>query len=57
MRPPNPRTRPNLAARTARRGWALVRAVALIGFTGFLIAAALATVFAALVIAISGELP
>ena len=43
--------------RVARRGTALVRMVLLVGFTGFLIAAVLATVFAGLVIAINGRLP
>ena len=57
MRPLPARTRPGLGARTARRGWALVRALALVGFTGFLVAAVLATIFAGLVIAISGKLP
>jgi hypothetical protein len=51
------RTRPNLAARAATRGLALVRGVLLIGFTGFLIAAVAATIFAGLVIAINGKLP
>jgi hypothetical protein len=41
----------------ARRGWALVRGVGLIGFTGFLVALIVATVFAGLVIAINGRLP
>ena len=43
--------------RVARRGTAVVRMVLLVGFTGFLIAAVLATVFAGLVIAINGRLP
>jgi hypothetical protein len=43
--------------RAARRGTALIRAVLLIGFTGFLVAAVVATVFAGLVIAINGRLP
>jgi hypothetical protein len=51
------RPRPTFGIRAAKRGWALVRAVLLIGFTGFLVAAVLATIFAGLVIAISGELP
>ena len=34
-----------------------MRAIVLIGFTGFLVAAVLATIFAGLVIAINGELP
>ncbi|MET0627656.1 MAG: hypothetical protein ABW033_04270 [Acidimicrobiia bacterium] len=41
----------------AKRGWALVRTVVLVGFTGFLIASVLATIFAGLVIAINGKLP
>jgi hypothetical protein len=51
------RARPNLGVRTAKRGWALVRAIVLIGLTGFLIAGVLATIFAGLVIAINGKLP
>jgi hypothetical protein len=51
------RRRPRLGARIARRGWALLRAVGLIGFTGFLVALIVATVFAGLVIAINGRLP
>lgn len=43
--------------RTARRGWALVRAVALAALTGLLIALIVATIFGALVIAINGKLP
>jgi hypothetical protein len=43
--------------RVARRGWALARAIVLVGFSGFLIAAIIATVFAGLVIAINGRLP
>jgi hypothetical protein len=43
--------------RVARRGTAFVRMVLLVGFTGFLVAAVLATVFAGLVIAINGRLP
>jgi hypothetical protein len=63
---PQPATRPvpigarptsNRGVRVARRGAALVRMVFLIGFTGFLIAAIVATVFAGLVIAINGRLP
>ena len=45
------------ACGTARRGMALVRMLVLIGFTGFLVAAVVATVFAGLVIAINGQLP
>jgi hypothetical protein len=43
--------------RTARRGWALVRAIALTAFTGLLAALIVATVFGAIVIAINGQLP
>lgn len=43
--------------RVARRGWALARTVVLIGITGFLIAAIVATIFAGLIIAINGRLP
>jgi hypothetical protein len=43
--------------RVARRGTAFVRMILLIGLTGFLVAAVLATVFAGLVIAINGRLP
>lgn len=51
------RPRASLGVRAAKRGWALVRAVVLVGFTGFLVAAVLATIFAGLVIAINGNLP
>jgi hypothetical protein len=51
------RARPNLGLRAAKRGWALVRTVVLVGFTGFLVATVLATIFAGLVIAINGKLP
>jgi hypothetical protein len=51
------RPRPSFGIRTAKRGWALVRAVVLVSFTGFLVAAVLATIFAGLVIAINGKLP
>ena len=43
--------------RTARRGWALVRALVLAAFTGLLVALIFATIFGALVIAINGKLP
>ena len=43
--------------RVARRGTAFVRMVLLVGGTGFLVAAVLATVFAGIVIAINGRLP
>ena len=58
--PPVPfgaRPAPTLGMRTARRGMALVRMVFLVGFTGFLVAAVIATVFAGIVIAINGRLP
>ena len=57
MSTPRTRTRPNLGVRTAKRGWALVRTVLLVGFTGFLVASVVATIFAGLVIAINGKLP
>jgi hypothetical protein len=41
----------------AKRGWALVRTVVLVGFTGFDRGPVLATIFAGLVIAINGKLP
>jgi hypothetical protein len=43
--------------KAARRGWALVRMIVLIGLTGFLLATIVATIFAGLVIAINGRLP
>jgi hypothetical protein len=43
--------------RVARRGAAFFRMLFLVGFTGFLVALVLATVFAGLVIAINGRLP
>jgi hypothetical protein len=59
MRPSFESARPqdNVAVRTARRGWALARAIALVIATGFLVALVLATLFAGLVIAIDGKLP
>jgi hypothetical protein len=59
MRPGFENTRPqqNVAVRTARRGWALARAITLVIATGFLIALVLATLFGAVVIAIDGKLP
>ena len=57
MSAPRPRTRPRAGVRVAKRGWALVRTVLLVGFTGFLIASVVATIFAGLVIAINGKLP
>lgn len=58
--PPLPfgaRPGPNRGIRVARRGTAFVRMLLLVGFTGFLVATVLATVFAGLVIAINGRLP
>ncbi len=58
--PPMPfgaRQGPTRGVRVARRGNAVLRMVFLIGFTGFLVAAVVATVFAGLVIAINGRLP
>ncbi len=43
--------------KTAKRGWALVRMIVLIGLTGFLLATIVATIFAGLIIAINGRLP
>ena len=51
------RQRPNLALRTARRGWALARTGVLIVLTGLLAALVVATLFGLLVIAINGKLP
>ena len=48
---------PTRGMKVARRGTAFVRMLLLVGFTGFLVAAVLATVFAGLVIAINGRLP
>lgn len=52
-------TRPatNVAIRTARKGWALLRAGVLVVLTGLLIGVVLAALFGGLVIAINGELP
>lgn len=58
--PPVPfgaRPGPTRGMRAARRGSAVLRMVVLIGFTGFLVATVVATVFAGLVIAINGRLP
>ena len=58
--PPVPfgtRVDPTRGMRVARRGVAFVRMLFLVGFTGFLIALVIATVFAGLVIAINGRLP
>ena len=58
--PPLPfgaRPGPGPGVLAARRGWALVRMVLLVGFTGFLLAAVVATVFAGMIIAINGRLP
>jgi hypothetical protein len=57
--PPLPfgaRRGPTRGMRVARRGTALVRMLLLIGVTGFLVAAVLATVVAGLIIAINGRL-
>jgi hypothetical protein len=51
------RTRGGFGRRTARRGWALVRALVLAVLTGLLVALIIATIFGALVIAINGKLP
>ena len=48
---------PTRGMRVARRGTAVLRMAFLVGFTGFLVAAVVATVFAGLVIAINGRLP
>jgi hypothetical protein len=48
---------PTKGMRTARRGVAVARMVFLIGVTGFIVAAVLASVFAGIVIAINGRLP
>ena len=48
---------PNKSARAAHRGMAVVRMVFLVGVTGFIVAAVVATVFAGIVIAINGRLP
>jgi hypothetical protein len=58
--PPLPygtRAAPTRGMRAARRGAACVRMLFLVGFTGFLVALVIATVFAAVVIAINGRLP
>jgi hypothetical protein len=58
--PPMPfgtRSGPTRGMRVARRGTAFVRMLLLVAFTGFLVAAVLATVLAGLVIAINGRLP
>jgi hypothetical protein len=51
------RPAPTRGVRTARRGLALARMLLLVGVTGFLVAAVVATVFAGIVIAINGRLP
>jgi hypothetical protein len=48
---------PTRGMKVARRGNAFLRMVFLIAFSGFLVAAVVATVFAGLVIAINGRLP
>ena len=45
------------SARAAHRGMALARMVFLVGVTGFIVAAVVASVFAGIVIAINGRLP
>ena len=58
--PPAPfgaRPGPGRGVRVARRGTAFVRMLLLVGFSGFLVALVLATVFAGLVMAINGRLP
>lgn len=58
--PPLPfgtRAGPSRGVRVARRSTAFVRMLFLIGFTGFLVALVVATVFAGIVIAINGRLP
>lgn len=58
--PPLPfgtRATPTRGMRAARRGAAFVRMLFLVGFTGFLVALVIATVFAGVVIAINGRLP
>jgi hypothetical protein len=51
------RPAPTRGMRTARRGVAVFRMAMLVGFSGFLVAAVIATVFAGIVIAINGRLP
>ncbi|MEX1008481.1 MAG: hypothetical protein WD271_11625 [Acidimicrobiia bacterium] len=46
----------NIAVRTARKGWALVRTGVLVFLTGLLVAMVLAALFGGLVIAINGKL-
>jgi hypothetical protein len=58
--PPLPfgtRAAPTRGMRAARRGAALVRMLFLVGFTGFLVAVVVATMFASVVIVINGRLP
>ena len=58
--PPMPfgaRSGTSRGVRVARRSTAFVRMLVLIGFTGFLVAVVVATVFAGLLIAINGRLP
>ena len=58
--PPLPydtRATPTRGMKTARRGVAFVRMLLLVGFTGFLVALVIATIFAGIVIAINGRLP
>ena len=51
------RPRAGFGVRTARRGWALVRAIALAVGTGVLVALIVAAVFGLIVIAVNGEFP
>ncbi len=51
------RPRKNIAVRTARKGWALVRTGVLVVCTGLLVAMVVAAVFGGLVIPINGKLP
>jgi hypothetical protein len=55
--PSGTRAAPTRGMRVARRGFAFVRMLFLVGFTGFLVALVIATVFAGIVIAINGRLP
>ena len=48
---------PHNSARVVHRGMAVARMVFLIGVTGFIVAAVVASVFAGIVIAINGRLP
>jgi hypothetical protein len=48
---------PHKGARAAHRGMAVARMVVLVGVTGFIVAAVVASVCAGIVIAINGRLP